>query len=72
MMNPILIGEKLTALRGNKRREVVADACSISISALAMYETGKRIPRDEVKIALARYYNTSIEDLFFSNHVHVS
>jgi len=72
MMNPAMIGKKLTSLRGDTRREVVASACNISLSALAMYETGKRIPRDEVKIALARYYNTSIEDLFFSLEVHVS
>lgn len=29
-----------------------------------MYENGQRIPRDEVKLRIARFFNTSIEELF--------
>lgn len=60
------IAAKLTKLRGDEPREKVAFACNISVSALGMYETGKRIPRDEVKVRLARYFQTTVEDLFFS------
>lgn len=61
-----VIAEKLRFLRGEKRREEVAAACHISVSALAMYETGGRIPRDEIKVALASYYRTTVGELFFS------
>lgn len=58
------MNEKLIALRGNKTQEEVAKALSISVSALSMYEQGKRIPRDEVKIRMANYYDISLESLF--------
>lgn len=58
------MNEKLIALRGNKTQEEVAKALGISVSALSMYEQGKRIPRDEVKIRMANYYDISLESLF--------
>ena len=63
-MNAKIIAEKLISLRGDKSREEVAKANGISVSALVMYETGKRIPRDEIKLSLARYYNSSVEEIF--------
>lgn len=65
-MQANIIAERLVELRGCKSREEVAYNVGISVSALTMYETGKRIPRDEIKIKLARYYNTSIEAIFFN------
>lgn len=59
------IGEKLIELRGCKTIEEVAKAVNISKSALAMYEKGNRIPRDEIKIRLAEYYHTDVKELFF-------
>ena len=67
MINPIAVGKKLSTLRGNKTQEKVANDCGISVSALAMYESGKRMPRDEIKVKLARYYNTTVEALFFTS-----
>jgi len=66
-MDTKIMAEKLRKLRGNKSRQEVADACGISISALAMYEAGERIPRDEIKIKLARYYNKSVNYIFFAH-----
>lgn len=66
MMDANEIGRKLRELRGETPPPVVACACDISVSALCMYETGKRIPRDEIKLKLARYYNTSIDALFYA------
>lgn len=57
--------EKLKALRGNKSVTMVAAAIGVSASALSMYEGGKRVPRDEVKIALSKYYGVSVGELFF-------
>lgn len=65
-MDKAKIAKTLIQLRGAKRREEVAAALGVSLSALAMYETGERIPRDEIKIALANYYNKSVSDIFFS------
>lgn len=36
------------------------------------YEAGLRVPRDEVKLRLSRYYGLSLEQLFFDPQVHVS
>ncbi|MCD8146751.1 MAG: helix-turn-helix transcriptional regulator [Clostridiales bacterium] len=54
------IAKKLIELRGEKSRETVAKALGISISAIGMYETGARIPRDELKTKITRYYNTEV------------
>ena len=64
-MNPSEIGAKLLKLRGEKTRSEVADALKISQSALAMYENGQRIPRDNIKIRIADYYKKPIYDIFF-------
>jgi transcriptional regulator with XRE-family HTH domain len=65
-VNAVAIGEKLKKLRGDVTQRKVANDVDISVSALSMYETGKRIPRDEVKLRLSEYYGVSIEKLFFT------
>lgn len=59
------IAERLIKARGDKKREEVAAAIGISLSAISMYENGERVPRDETKIKLAEYYGTTVQDLFF-------
>ena len=59
------VGERLVKLRGNRTQQEVADTVGISVSAMGMYERGERIPRDEIKIKLAKEYNTTVQDLFF-------
>ena len=65
-IDPLKIGKKLQYLRGKKELRTVAEAIGISISALSMYESGERIPRDDIKIALAEYYGTTVGALFFT------
>ncbi len=65
ILNKKIIAERLIKLRGEKSRELVANACGISISALAMYEQGERIPRDDIKIRLAKFYESTVESIFF-------
>lgn len=60
------IGNKLIKLRGDKTQESVAKDLGLSVSAISMYESGNRIPRDSVKIRIARYYNISITELFYA------
>ncbi len=64
-MNKEIIASKLIFLRGEKSREEVARAVGISVSALSMYENGERIPRDEIKIRLSKYYGQSVQEIFF-------
>lgn len=59
------IGEKLVYLRGNRTQNEVARELGISISALSMYETNRRVPRDEIKVRISRYYDVNICDLFY-------
>ena len=59
------IAERLKAARGEIPRKEVCEACGISLSALMMYENGKRIPRDTIKLKLAKFYNKNIEELFY-------
>lgn len=67
ILDSVKIGKRLTSLRGDTPQEEVAMRVGISVSALSMYETGNRIPRDEIKVKLARYYNSSVEEIFFAN-----
>ncbi len=66
-MNPQRIGEKLKALRSNQTLKEVSGILGISDSALNAYEHGLRVPRDDVKIKLAKYYGQSIESLFYED-----
>ena len=66
-MDSKAIGKRLIKLRGDRSRKEVSDALNISRSALSMYENGERIPRDEIKIRIAEYYDTSIEALFYAS-----
>lgn len=59
------IGKKLRKLRGKRTLNEVAKKIGVSTSAMAMYERGERIPRDEIKVSIANFYDVSITDLFF-------
>ena len=67
-VNPLPIDVRLLKLRlsEKKTQKEVTEAIGISVSALTMYETGNRIPRDEIKVKLAHYYSTSVERLFYA------
>lgn len=60
------IAKTLIELRGERPRSEVATALGVSVSALAMYETGARIPRDETKRKIAQFYDKSIEKIFYA------
>lgn len=64
------IGKRLILLRGNKTQKEVASELKISISALAMYEQGNRVPRDEIKLKIASYYGKSVQEIFFDSDCH--
>lgn len=61
--------KRLIVARGSRTREEVAAALGISVSAIAMYETGRRIPRDSIKQKLADYYHLTVQEIFLQNKV---
>lgn len=67
MLKSKVIGKTLLALRKKNKKTIsqVAEYCGISRSAISMYENGQRIPRDDIKVQLAKYYNVSIEKIFY-------
>lgn len=67
-MNSIVIGQRLKALREKKGVTIyaVAESCGITAAAVCMYEAGKRVPRDAVKIKLANYYKKTVESIFYA------
>ena len=61
------IGRRLRERRGVFRtQEEVAKETGVDRSRLSRYETGAAIPTDSDKIALANYYGTTVEALFYA------
>lgn len=57
-------------LRGEKSQAEVAKCVGIATSTLGMYETEQRMPRDPIKIALAEYYGSTVQAIFFAPECH--
>mgnify|MGYP003290809836 CR=1 FL=1 len=64
-MNREKISATLRALRGDRTREEVAIACSVTANAISMYETGARVPSDEIKIRLAKFFGKTVQEIFY-------
>lgn len=67
-MNKEKIAKNLRDLRAEKNVSTyeVAKTCGISPQAITMYETGNRIPCDDIKLKLANYYKKTIDAIFFN------
>lgn len=63
-------GMILRKLRGDRTQEEIAAALGITKSSWAMYERDERVPRDEVKIRIAKYFGESVEELFYTQIEH--
>lgn len=57
---------QLRKLRAKKTQEQVARDLGVSLSAYVKYENGIRVPRDDIKKRIATYYNSTVQDIFFS------
>lgn len=66
----IRMGKTLKELRGEKTLSEVAKAVGVTTSSMSMYESGERIPRDQIKMALANYYGRSVSYIFFDEESH--
>lgn len=63
------IGNKLRKLRGDRTIQVVSDDTGLGWSTICMYELGRRIPEDDKKIILAKYYNVTVQELFYDTEI---
>lgn len=63
-------GAILRELRGEKTQEQIAREIGITKSAWAMYEKGKRTPRDEAKIKIAAFFQLPVQEIFFAGNEH--
>lgn len=61
------IAERMRSARTAKGLSTteLAEACGISNSAVLMYESGRRVPRDSIKVVLSEALEVPIQDLFF-------
>ena len=64
-MQPKVIGERLRKLRGNKSAEEIGCAIGVTRQAISHYETGARVPSDDIKIKLAAYFGKSVQSIFY-------
>ncbi len=60
------IASRLKGLRGEKSQQEVAMAIGVTPMAISLYESGERIPRDEIKVKIAEYYGTTVDAIFFA------
>lgn len=56
---------RIAKLRGEKSQRELAKDLKLSNSAIAMYESGKRVPKDAVKQKIADYFGTTVQAIFF-------
>lgn len=66
-MDTVAVGKRLTELRGDRSQERVARDNDLSLSAYIKYERGERIPRDNIKMRLAKYYQKTVQEIFFAD-----
>jgi putative transcriptional regulator len=65
-MDKIKIGIRLRSLRGELTQAQVAKALGISAPLVSMWESGQRMPGDDIKIKICKLYGVGVEELFYS------
>lgn len=65
-INGVDVGSRLRELRGDRSQKEVADALGVTPMAISQYERGERIPNDDMKIALAKFFKKSVTSIFFA------
>ncbi|MGN0620002.1 MAG: helix-turn-helix transcriptional regulator [Ruminiclostridium sp.] len=67
------IGEKLKELRENenKSQDEMAKEIGVTKSSWAKYERNERVPRDEVKIRIAKFFKKTVQEIFFGQDEYI-
>ena len=66
-LDAVQIGSRIRNLREG-RQETMLDLSK----AIGMYESGQRVPRDEIKIRIAEHFTVPVESIFFPREQHES
>lgn len=69
-MNRELISHRLRELRGEMTQQQLAAELGVADSSIGMYESGERIPKDEVKIKYAQFFHKTVQEIFFDDECH--
>ena len=71
-MNRDKVASNLKELRQKKglTQTEMAEILGISTAAWSMYENGRRIPRDDMKVQIAKYFNRTVQTIFFKQSTH--
>lgn len=62
-------GEKLRFLRQDRPMSDIASACKIARCTYNLYELDRRVPNDSIKVALAKYFGRSVQEIFFDEEL---
>lgn len=67
MPNSEIIGKRIKELRESKKysQETLANMIGTATSTISMYESGERIPRDEIKVKIAIALEKSVNYIFY-------
>lgn len=67
-MDRMAMGEKLKMLREKKGKTQaeMAEIIKVSPSSYNQYESGQKVPRDDVKVRIAEYFGKTVQYIFFS------
>ena len=66
-MDRTKIGNRLRELRGTRSQAEIAKDLGVTAMAISSYESGKRIPNDNMKVKLAEYYGANVTSIFFAD-----
>ena len=61
------IGSRIKSLReaNGETQQDLADFLGVTQPGIEHYESGRNVPRDEMKRAIAEHYGTTVQKLFF-------
>ena len=63
------IARRLRGIRGQMSRQKLAEHLGVSVTSIAYYETGQRVPSDPVKAKYADLFGISIDEVFFNRNI---
>lgn len=61
------LGNKLRKLRlsSSMTRQQLADMLGVTVSAIGMYEQGRRTPSDDIKFKYSMMFDMTVDEIFF-------
>jgi len=64
-MTKLQVGDRLKQLRGDMSQAELAAALGVTRQTISNYEAETRVPPDEIKIKIAKFFGKTVQDIFF-------